>query len=90
MHEVQMAYWLTSSKDFLLDKFAIHFTRCLQACFILSTWKIAVIILIHKKGDLKDKKNCHLMSIVYSIQLFFKSAKLYSNQLEDQLAFQND
>ena len=46
---------IKDAKDFLLEKIAILFTRCLQTCSVHSAWKNVIVILIHKKRHEKPK-----------------------------------
>ena len=47
---------LKDAANFLLDKLAVLCTKCLQTCSVPRDQKNATIILIYKKGNIKDKK----------------------------------
>ena len=82
--------------DIALEKLAKLYTKCLENRNVPRAWKIANIILIHKKGDVKDLKNYRpisLLSVVY--KLFTKiittriGTMLDSNQPREQAGFRS-
>ena len=88
--------------DFLLDKLAVLFSKCLQNCTVPSTWKnaiiiiIIIIIIIHKKGDIKDLENyrsIRFLSVAYKLVTKVLtnriSATLDSNLPIEQAGFRN-
>ena len=56
--------------EFLLYTLTMLFTKCLQTSSIQSAYNFVLIIIIHKKGDIKNLKN---RSAVCSIQAIYKS-----------------
>ena len=72
--------------DFVRDKIAILFTKCLQTCSVLSTWSFFLLMLINQKEDMEDlEKFCplSLLSVMYKLftNVFMNriTATLYSN-----------
>uniref|UniRef100_A0A6G5AC50 Putative endonuclease-reverse transcriptase n=1 Tax=Rhipicephalus microplus TaxID=6941 RepID=A0A6G5AC50_RHIMP len=85
---------LKDEGQIVLEKLATLFTRCLLTGKVPESWKNAIIILIHKKGDDKDLKNYRpisLLSVVY--KLFTKviasrvKKTLEFNQSKEQAGF---
>ncbi|WP_435325975.1 RNA-directed DNA polymerase, partial [Klebsiella pneumoniae] len=82
--------------DIALEKLVKLYTKCLENRNVPRAWKIANIIFIHKKGDVKDLKNYRpisLLSVVY--KLFTKiittriGTMLDSNQPREQAGFRS-
>ena len=61
---------LKDGGQIVLEKLANLYTQCLMTASVPESWKNANIILIHKKGDMKDLKNYRpisLLSVAYKV-----------------------
>lgn len=61
---------LKAGGDVVIAKLANLFTKCLKDGKTPTSWKNAVVVLLHKKGDTKDLKNYRpisLLSVLYKL-----------------------
>ena len=77
-----------------MEKLAALFTRCIETRTVPSKWKEGCIVLLHKKGDIKDINNYRPISLLsHTGKLFSKiflsrmEATLDYNQAREQAGF---
>ena len=71
--------------DIMLEKLAALYTQCLTTSSVPESWKNANIILIHKKGDVKELKNYRPISLLSVLYKIF--TKIISNRIRATLDF---
>ena len=61
------------------------FNKCLNQKKIPQAWKSAIMIILHKKGDMRDLRNCRPISLIYFMHKVFSHVlKRMSNTLNQQ------
>lgn len=65
------------------NKLARLFTRCLESQTVPVAWKNAMVVLLHKKGDIKDLKNYRPISLLPVLYKLF--TKIITNRINETL-----
>ena len=65
------------------EKLARLFTRCLESQTVPVAWKNAMVVLLHKKGDIKDLKNYRPISLLPVLYKLF--TKIITNRINETL-----
>ena len=76
---------LKDGGDIVLDQLAKLFTLCIEKTQIPDSWNNALMILIHKKGDIKDVKNYRPISLLSNTYKLF--TKVLTNRITRILDF---
>ena len=74
---------LKSGGAIIHQELARLFTKCIETTNVPKSWKGSELILIHKKGDIKELKNYRPISLLCNIYKVF--TKVITNRLQVQL-----
>jgi len=77
--------YLKEGGDVICKELAELFTQCIKSNEIPKSWNNAIIILLHKKGDITDLKNYWPISLLSNLYKLF--TKVLTNRMNNTLDF---